>query len=258
MKIGEIIKDERLKRNLTQEDLAKDFFVTRQLVSKWENNKSYPDLDQVVKISELFDLPLDYLLKGDQEMTDKLNFDSKLKNRLKWLSISLTVILGIIMLFAAVFWYVDSPLLNENDIKITKIEKIVLPAKTVTNPKTGQKWTLPEDVEYLIYFKADKPFVDLQAISGVTSRITDEGIEVTVNGIHKFGHRDTESKIWVKSYREENWINPSLNRGKDIYLYHYPHYSKVRKSPGGSHDPGLTQDYRLLKWSDLKKLPSAN
>nr|WP_232846016.1 helix-turn-helix transcriptional regulator [Enterococcus innesii] len=63
MDIGKIIKEERTKRNLTQEQLAQEFFVTRQLISKWENGKSYPDLDQVVKLSSYFELTLDYLLK---------------------------------------------------------------------------------------------------------------------------------------------------------------------------------------------------
>lgn len=40
MDIGKIIKEERTKRNLTQEQLAQEFFVTRQLISKWENGVS--------------------------------------------------------------------------------------------------------------------------------------------------------------------------------------------------------------------------
>ena len=59
MRIGKIIKEERTKRQLTQENLAEEFFVTRQLISKWENDKSYPDLDQVVKLSEFFQKKLD-------------------------------------------------------------------------------------------------------------------------------------------------------------------------------------------------------
>ncbi|MDN6615363.1 MAG: helix-turn-helix domain-containing protein, partial [Enterococcus sp.] len=54
MDIGTIIKEKRVENNLTQEALAQKFFVTRQLISKWENGKSYPDLKQVVQLSELF------------------------------------------------------------------------------------------------------------------------------------------------------------------------------------------------------------
>ena len=79
MDIGKIIKEERTKRNLTQEQLAQEFFVTRQLISKWENGKSYPDLDQVVKLSSYFELTLDYLLKEDQQMVQELNLTTHRK-----------------------------------------------------------------------------------------------------------------------------------------------------------------------------------
>jgi len=79
MDIGKIIKEERTKRNLTQEQLAQEFFVTRQLISKWENGKSYPDLDQVVKLSNYFELTLDYLLKEDQQMVQELNLTTHRK-----------------------------------------------------------------------------------------------------------------------------------------------------------------------------------
>lgn len=79
MEIGKVIKENRTARNMTQEDLAKEFFVSRPLISKWENGKSYPDLEQLLKLSDFFDLTLDELLRGDKKMTKKLNLSTKTK-----------------------------------------------------------------------------------------------------------------------------------------------------------------------------------
>lgn len=72
MNIGAKIIEIRKKRNMTQEDFAKIFHVTRQTVSNWENQKSYPDLQTLVQISDEFDVSLDTLLKGDMVMVKKL------------------------------------------------------------------------------------------------------------------------------------------------------------------------------------------
>lgn len=80
-------------------------FVTRQLISKWENGKSYPDLDQVVKLSNYFELTLDYLLKEDQQMVQELNLTTHRK-RIGLVLIALLTILSISLstILLAAFW----------------------------------------------------------------------------------------------------------------------------------------------------------
>lgn len=73
MNIGSKIIEIRKKRNMTQEDFAKIFHVTRQTVSNWENQKSYPDLQTLVQISDEFDVSLDTLLKEDMVMVKKID-----------------------------------------------------------------------------------------------------------------------------------------------------------------------------------------
>ena len=68
MQLGQAIAQIRKERGLTQEAFAKVFNVTRQTVSNWENEKSYPDLSTLVKISDEFNVSLDILLKGDFRM----------------------------------------------------------------------------------------------------------------------------------------------------------------------------------------------
>ena len=73
MNIGTKIIEIRKQRNMTQEDFAKIFHVTRQTVSNWENEKSYPDLQTLVQISNEFNVSLDTMLKEDMLMVKKID-----------------------------------------------------------------------------------------------------------------------------------------------------------------------------------------
>ena len=68
MNIGTQILKIRKEKGLTQEEFGKIFHVTRQTVSNWENEKSYPDLQILIDISNRFDISLDVLIKEDVKM----------------------------------------------------------------------------------------------------------------------------------------------------------------------------------------------
>ena len=65
MEIGKKLKEARLNRDLTQEVIAEKLNVSRQTISNWENEKSYPDIISVIELSTLYSISLDDLLKGD-------------------------------------------------------------------------------------------------------------------------------------------------------------------------------------------------
>ena len=65
MNLGTQIKKYRSALNLSQEELAEKIFVTRQSVSNWENSKTYPDIKSLLMLSELFEISVDELIKGD-------------------------------------------------------------------------------------------------------------------------------------------------------------------------------------------------
>ena len=67
MELGKQIKKYRTSANLSQEELAERVYVSRQTISNWENDKSYPDVKSLVLISEIFRISLDNLIKGDLE-----------------------------------------------------------------------------------------------------------------------------------------------------------------------------------------------
>ena len=72
MKFGEQIKERRQELDLTQAEVAEKYFVTRQAVSNWEHDKTYPDLNMLVKISNVYQISLDSLLREDKKLKDYL------------------------------------------------------------------------------------------------------------------------------------------------------------------------------------------
>ncbi|MFD1067319.1 helix-turn-helix domain-containing protein [Oceanobacillus locisalsi] len=71
MEIGKHIQYYRKRDGLTQEDLAEKLLVSRNSVSNWERGKNYPDIEMLWKMSILFNVTIDYLVKGDLEKMKK-------------------------------------------------------------------------------------------------------------------------------------------------------------------------------------------
>ncbi|MDO5549230.1 MAG: helix-turn-helix transcriptional regulator [Eubacteriales bacterium] len=72
MEVGKKLRDARLHSGLTQELVAEKIEVSRQTISNWENEKSYPDIVSVIRLSDLYSVSLDDLLKGDVGMLEHL------------------------------------------------------------------------------------------------------------------------------------------------------------------------------------------
>ena len=74
MELGNQIKKYRSELQLSQDQLAEHIYVSRQTISNWENEKSYPDVNSLVLLSEVFKTSIDNLIKGDIEnMKEKIN-----------------------------------------------------------------------------------------------------------------------------------------------------------------------------------------
>ena len=71
MNIGKKIKDLRQENNLTQEELANDLGVSFQAVSRWENGMSYPDIEILPILANMFDITVDDLLEVDVHKKEK-------------------------------------------------------------------------------------------------------------------------------------------------------------------------------------------
>lgn len=77
MKFEEKLLKLRKEKQLSQEQVANELLVSRQSISKWESGTSMPDIDNLIKLSEVFQVSLDYLLKDDymREIREKQNED---------------------------------------------------------------------------------------------------------------------------------------------------------------------------------------
>ena len=95
MEIGKKLKNARIEAGLTQEKAAEKIDVSRQTISNWENEKSYPDI-----ISDLYSVSLDELLKGDQKMAEHLEESTNVVKSNKKLTgaILLNIILMILLI----------------------------------------------------------------------------------------------------------------------------------------------------------------
>lgn len=71
MNLGSQIKKYRSELSMSQDELAEKVFVSRQSVSNWENDKTYPDIKSLLLLSEVFKVSLDQLVKGDLEIMKK-------------------------------------------------------------------------------------------------------------------------------------------------------------------------------------------
>ena len=87
MEIGKRIKELRGGKGWNQEEFAEKVFVSRQTVSSWENDKSYPDIKSLLLMSELFGITLDEFVKGDlATMKKEINKDAVNRfNRLSYI-----------------------------------------------------------------------------------------------------------------------------------------------------------------------------
>lgn len=94
-KVGNFIRENRIKNSLTQRQLAKKLGVTYQAVSKWETGKSIPDIAILKEISDLFNVDIDEIIDGEKKEKEIV---TKKYNKLFILLISIPVILSIIIL----------------------------------------------------------------------------------------------------------------------------------------------------------------
>lgn len=80
MNIGKRLKDARIESGYTQEQVAEQLDVSRQTISSWENGRTFPDIVSVVSLSDIYDVSLDVLIKGDEKMLEHLEESTNIVN----------------------------------------------------------------------------------------------------------------------------------------------------------------------------------
>ncbi|MBR4019845.1 MAG: helix-turn-helix domain-containing protein [Firmicutes bacterium] len=134
MELGKTLVEIRKQHNLTQEDLAEKFHVTRQTISNWENGKSFPDLETLICISDAFRVSLDTMLKGDKEMVREMTKE-QVKGRKQKQRIVITVLVAIVVVLGVLYvLHNTSTLLKPEDYTVT-VKEITLEDVSVDKNK---------------------------------------------------------------------------------------------------------------------------
>lgn len=99
MEIGKQLKAARIASGMTQEEAAEKINMTRQTISNWENEKTYPDIISIIKLSDIYSISLDDLLKGDRKMIKHLEESTNVAKSNKRLIIVILVNIFLLILF---------------------------------------------------------------------------------------------------------------------------------------------------------------
>ncbi len=182
MEIGNRIKKYREHINLSQEELADKVYVSRQTVSNWENNKSYPDINSLKLLTNIFDVSLDEFIKGDiEEMKKRIDeYDLKEYNTLSiifsieflLMLLSAYPLLRFLKILGIVIWFIITVITLLTSIKIEKIYKKndCRTYKEIVAFTEGKTLSTKEQIEE----KAKRPYQKflLSLFSGIIAIIT--------------------------------------------------------------------------------------
>ncbi|ATO45285.1 hypothetical protein C5L30_001741 [Companilactobacillus farciminis] len=156
MKFGNHLKQERLRRKFTQQKVAQDLNVSRQTISSWETENSYPDISSLIRLSDYYQVSLDQLLKEDTGMTEYLKKQEILKSirPIIWILTTIDILfLGFLILSMA------------DIIELTSLVSIIIVSMGLLNviamitlvrfrnkvePKTNDKSKLFKTIPFLV------------------------------------------------------------------------------------------------------------
>ena len=150
MQLGEHIYQYRSARGMSQGELASAVDVSRQSVSKWENNSSVPELDKLIKMSQLFNVTLDELVYGKQEASieEKPSRETATPGVFSlrvWIG-SAVLLFGMVFFLLSIFWG-DQLRLGEEFGELLSISIVLI---SISLLATYNQWVL--GICAIIYF----------------------------------------------------------------------------------------------------------
>lgn len=146
MEIGSKIKNARNEAGYTQERAAEALNVSRQTISNWENGKSYPDIVSVIKMSDLYSVSLEHLLKEEKDMKDNyMEYLEESTNKVKsnnrlMKAVLIAVTLFIYAITQLVLWSAAQGLKVTNYIVVFKYILLPVSVLVITTFVGKGKW----------------------------------------------------------------------------------------------------------------------
>ena len=144
MKIGVKLKEARLNRKWTQDYVASQIQVSRSTISSWEVGRTYPDLESLVRLSDLFEISLDTLLREDHTMTKDLSKNIRKGRNLKWI-VALVLIICIPVSFLAGQKYKQQQLTYVPPATVTTTD---IPEKLTNTQQVDLTVDVPQGLKY--------------------------------------------------------------------------------------------------------------
>ena len=132
MNIGKRMYEIRQQQNITQEQLASDLAISRQAVSKWESGKAIPDIEILMYISNLYDVSLDDLIKGDDKVSGKIVADASAK---KWHKLS---ILFFVTLLIYIAWFGSMHDIWQVGLAIATLSMIIIDTRILLRSRVSK------------------------------------------------------------------------------------------------------------------------
>lgn len=169
MKTQDYLKYYREEAGLTQVELAEKLYLTRQAISKWERGESYPDIENIIILSDLYDISIDELLRG-AKFLEKPHVIGKINDPKKFLfRIILIAVVSILFFFnnlkpLALSTFLTFNLLNflalkdggfileRNEIKVSQQPTFILQVKSLF-PSYSKRFKYKEIKEFKIIYK---------------------------------------------------------------------------------------------------------
>ncbi|MCM1053163.1 MAG: helix-turn-helix domain-containing protein [Ruminococcus sp.] len=200
MSLGNQLIKIRKDNKMSQEMFSEIFGVTRQTISNWENAKSYPDIETIIKISDYFNISLDILLKEDIKMIKEIDKNVR-KNKI------LKVIIIILFIFIIIFLALRELFPEEfgnykkrpGVVIVCRYQDEILQYHETYNkyfkyPTDGGSWSVGQssDLKYL-----NKKIVEIK------SNDTFKNIDEEANYILKM-YEDTGATCQMKYYKNED------------------------------------------------------
>lgn len=187
MEISQKIKSYRNQHQLTQKDVAELLNVSDKTISSWERERTYPDLEMIIAISDLLDISVDNLLRGDDKVVKKITKDTQLGKK-RVLVPLMIIVIAVLVLIVGLKGYergmgVDRP----HDIKSARF----------MTEKNG---------DTVVEIELDLPFYE--AFSGYMGGHSDEGshtAEVSIYTNFNFFNKPKQSHIKMPFIKDDPW-----------------------------------------------------
>ena len=244
MKLSEILKEYRNNNNLTQTDLASKLFVSKQAISKWENDKGYPDLSLYPVLAEITGLSIDELMGIERKgkVVNNQGFENQGSDNKK-VGFNKLKITSFVMLFIALIILIIMSIITINKDKKNIIDdNIVLNVLienvyndtgiSITNTVTNwsyidySKWgvydnTMPNNISFIVL---DKPINTSKGnwIDLIDKDVINNILNIIPDNAHNFVNNSDSFILVNRTTKKLNEINLNkLNELDDLCLICY-------------------------------------